>query len=341
MILIGYSSYFMVVIRSTANPAIDMNNPEDPFNLLSYLQREQYGSAPVFYGQYYPAQQVEKEEVSSKYYQDINKDGEDEYFFKSKRYQAVYEEEFCGVFPRMWSPQKNHIRTYRNIAKPTYEVRDRASQRRVASFKSLKQANEYVKKSDNPYLRVVDKFTFADNLRFFSVYQVGWMYVRYFLWNFGGRQNDMQGHMGTVNGNWQSGIDFIDEARGIIPNKYLPQDLRENKAYNPFYLLPFILGLIGLFYHFNTRKDDAFVVFLLWFFTGIAILIFLNQYPYQPRERDYAFAGSVYAFCIWIGIGTLGIYELFNRYLRSKQITSVVSVTLCFMAVPFLMGFHG
>ena len=340
MIFIGYSAYFMVVIRSMANPAIDMNNPQEPYNLLSYLQREQYGSSPILYGHYYTAQQSGKKEVGEKYYQGQNEDGDDEYFFKSTKYEPTYEGKM-GFFPRMHSAQDKHKRAYRNIINPTFEVHD-YNGNVLKKFKKIKSAKAYVQSNPGQGLRIVDQFSFLDNLYFFFEYQIGWMYHRYFMWNFSGRQNDMQGHSSNTEGNWITGFDWFDSnILGLVPESVLPENEQGNKGHNRFFLLPFILGVIGVFYHFNNRKDDAFIVFLLWFFTGIAIVIFLNQYPFQPRERDYAFAGSIYAFCIWIGIGVLGVYEAISRYLNKRIPASLIATVLCFVAVPFLMGFDG
>lgn len=339
MILIGYSSYFMVVIRSSANPGIDMNNPEEPFNLLSYLLREQYGETPLLKGQYYTAPMIDKEEVGAKYFQDGDK-----YSVKAKKYKPIYSEHMSGVFPRMWSSQGRHVKFYRGMIKPEYEIRDIRSGRVIGNrkYKSFDQAQAYLKGLENSQgLKVIDKLGLFDHLKFFAEYQIGWMFNRYFLWNFAGRQNDLQGHGGIRKGNWLSGFQSIDEGmRGLAPQDNLPSNFAGNKGMNKFYMLPFLLGLLGMIFHFMKHKEDATIVALLWFFTGIAIIIFLNQYPYQPRERDYAFAGAVYTYCIWIGLGVLFVFDLLRKVINGK-IAAIASLLVCFVAVPYVMGAEG
>ncbi len=299
-IVIGYSSYTMVVVRSTANPPMDENDPENAFALLGYLNREQYGDRPLFYGQYYNAKQVDLEEGSMQYVK-----GEDKYIETGPKIIPVYEKDKCTLLPRMHSSQGSHVAQYKEWAG--------------------------VKGDATP--------TFGQNLKFLFVYQIGHMYLRYFMWNFVGRQNDIQGHGGISRGNWLSGIKSIDEWR-LGPQDKLSQNMLDNKARNCFYFLPLILGIIGLIYHFKKDSHDAWVILLLFFFTGLAIVLYLNQPPLQPRERDYAYSGSFYAFAIWIGLGVLSIIESIQKKLNPAA-AGVITTALCMVAVPGLMAKEG
>jgi hypothetical protein len=299
-ILLGYASYGQVVIRSMANPPMDENNPENAFALLSYLNREQYGDRPLLYGQYYTAKMIDQDKGSATY---AELDGK--YVKTGNKIEPVYDKEASTLFPRMHSNQDNHVQAYK-------EWMDIRSDR-------------------NP--------TMGENLGFFFSYQLGHMFWRYFLWNFAGRQNDLQGHGSPVKGNWMSGIKGLDEARVGNLDKY-PDSLANNKAYNKFYLLPLILGLIGMFYHFNKDKFDGSVVMLLFFFTGIAIVIYLNQTPYQPRERDYAYAGSFYAFAIWIGLGVMALANYASRYTK-PMVAGVLALSISFASAPWIMAKEG
>ena len=298
-ILIGYSSFAQIVIRSNTNTPLDENNPENVFNFISYLKREQYGDRPLFYGQYYNARVVDQKESGKTW---AKLPGVDKYVEGPARMEAIYEPNKTTVFPRMWSNQGNHI-------------------------------NEYKKWADIKGDRTP---SFGDNLKFFFVYQLGEMYWRYFMWNFAGRQNDLQGPGGVTKGNWISGVDFIDEMR-LGPQSKLPESMSNNKARNLLYFLPFILGLIGLVYQFNRANLDGWVVFLLFFMTGIAIVIYLNGTPLQPRERDYAYAASYYAYAIWIGLGVLALYEFFRKKLPGTA-SAVIASILCTLAVPTVMA---
>lgn len=299
-ILLGYSSYTMIVVRSAANPPMDENDPEQVFNLLSYINREQYGDRPLFYGQYYNARQVDLEEGSMQY---ITKDGK--YVETQRKLSPVYDPAASTIFPRMYSAQENHISAYKEWAG--------------------------IKGDETP--------TFAQNLKFFWNYQVIHMYWRYFMWNFAGRQNDIQGHGGITRGNWISGIDAVDAIR-LGPQDKLPESMKNNKARNKFYFLPLILGLIGLVYHYKRDNHDAWAVMLLFFFTGLAIVLYLNQTPYQPRERDYAYAGSFYAFAIWIGLGVLAIWEKLRTKVPGMAAITMTTL-ICLVAVPGIMAKEG
>ncbi|GAB7088799.1 glycosyltransferase family 117 protein [Marinifilum fragile] len=311
VIVIGYSSFAMIVIRSSANPPMDENNPDNVFALLSYLNREQYGDRPLMYGEYYNAPAVDLVETKPNYIQKNNK-----YVIASRKQKYEFDPRFETLFPRMYSSRDNHVREYEfwgNV------------------------------KKDNPIAlsngEVAYKPSFGSNLQFFFKYQVGWMYWRYFMWNFVGRQNDIQGHGGILHGNWVSGIPFVDRAKVGNEDKLYPE-LKNKKSRNNYFFLPFILGLIGLIYQFRSGKkgkQDFSIVMLLFFFTGLAIVVYLNQYPQQPRERDYAYAGSFYAFAIWIGLGVMGLYQSLKK--KMPEVLSAGLITgLCLVAVPGLMA---
>ncbi len=298
-ILIGYSSFFMIVIRSNANTPQNMNNPSDAITLLSYLGREQYGAWPLFYGQYYNAPLDENEPYTDGnpvYRKELAKK---RYVVTDDRKASIpnYDPRFKTIFPRMWSNQKqSHINTYKTWGKVT-------------------GVPIQVKRPDGT-TEVLYKPTFFENLRFFLTYQVGHMYLRYFMWNFVGRQNDVEGHGSIEDGNWISGINFIDRVR-VGDQVNLPP-VKQNPANNKFYFLPLLLGLAGLLYHIKKHPKDAMVVALLFIMTGLAIIVYLNQTPYQPRERDYSYAGSFYAFAIWIGLGVMGIWDWARTKLNEK-----------------------
>lgn len=312
VILIGYSSYFAILIRSNANPPLDENNPGNVFNLVSYLNRDQYGDTPLFTGQYYnaPLDSEKPYKEDKKWY--VQKDGK--YVVADVIQKPNYDSRFTGFLPRMWSPEPQHVAAYKRWA-------------------NIQGTPIMITKQDGT-TETLYKPTFGENLKFLFSYQLGHMYWRYFMWNFAGRQNDVQGHGELTNGNWISGISFIDDMR-LGPQDKLPQYLKENKGHNVYFFLPFILGIIGIFYLFKRDKEYSWVVFLFFMLTGIAIIIFLNQYPYQPRERDYAYGGSFYAFCIWIGLGVLAIYDFLKQKMNGK-VSAIVSTGVC-MIVPGIL----
>ena len=319
VILIGYSSFLILVIRSQANPPMDENNPEDAVSLLSYLNREQYGTWPIAYGQYYSAPVIDYEDGNPVYVQD-KKTGK--YIVSDDRKGTIrkYDPDFCTIFPRMWSDQQQHVAGYRKWTNP----------------RNYRHKNIRDPQTGEPTSAEIP--TFGENLKFFFVYQIGQMYSRYFLWNFVGRQNDIQGHGNATDGNWTSGIGLplLDNPK-IGEQKNLPDMGDNNKAQNYLYGLPLILGLIGLYYHIRKDKRNAAVVGLLFFFTGVAIVIYLNQKPFEPRERDYAYSASFYAFAIWIGLGVLAIFEFIQKFMN--QTTSAVAATVaCMLAVPTIMA---
>jgi hypothetical protein len=317
VIVIGYSSYAMTVIRSSANPPMDQNNPDNVFSLLSYLNRDQYGSRPLGYGQYYNAPLDSKDPYIQ---------GSPTYIKKNGRYEIAeykqspnYDSRFCTIFPRMYSSNPEHVQEYKNWA----------------GIKGTPV--QATNRQGDP--ETLMKPTFGENLQFFFAYQVGFMYLRYFMWNFSGRQNDVQGNGGILNGNWITGFNFLDSIR-LGDQKHLPPTLGENRGKNAYFMLPFILGLLGMFFQYQSGKkgkQDFTVVMLLFIMTGLAIVVYLNQDPLQPRERDYAYAGSFYAFAIWIGLGVLAVYDIFKRF-STATISAIAATAISLFAVPVLMA---
>ncbi len=312
VLIIGYSSYAIIVIRSSANPPMDQNDPQDPFNLLYYLNREQYGDRPLFKGPYFNAPPVATEEGSPVY---AKRNGR--YEVVDRKVSYVYDPQFLTLFPRMY---------------------DNQDPRRVEEYKAwgnIKgtpvRVNNYQGKSE-----IIMKPTFAENVRFFISYQINWMYLRYFMWNFAGRQNDMQGHGDPLRGNWISGITFLDELR-LGPQDELPAFMADNKGRNSYFFLPLLLGLLGLFYQSSKNRGDFFVVLMLFFMTGLAIVLYLNQYPLQPRERDYAYAASFYAFAIWVGLGLMAVIEVLPARLKNS-LPAVVGTFLLLLLIPIRMA---
>ena len=328
MLMIGYSSYAVIVIRSDANPPMDQNSPEDIFTLGSYLSRDQYGDRPLLYGQAYTSQVALDVEGNmckprvvegAPIYSRVEKksaDEKDRYFVVSHKNKYVYAQNM--LFPRMHD------------------------QAHTASYEQWMGG---VDGTDVPYDRCGEPMTVKmptqfENIRFFLSYQCNFMYWRYFMWNFAGRQNDIQGHGELEHGNWITGIPFIDNAR-LGDQSKLPDDLKNNKGHNVFYCLPLILGLIGLFWQsFRGRRGirQFWVVFFLFFMTGLAIVVYLNQTPVQPRERDYAYAGSFYAYAIWCGIGVAAIIDLLKKYLKLDNIAVTAAVSLACLLVPVQMA---
>ena len=305
--LLGYSTYFTTLIRSNADPVVDMFNVDNPVNLVGYLGREQYGDWPILNGQDFTAAPIEQNMVET-YIK-----GKGEYVKNGRKMETVYAPEDKHFFPRMWdqSNDQGHADYY-------------------ASFAGIGKDPKTGEYQGTP--------TMADNISFFMQYQIGWMYLRYFMWNFAGKQDDVQGvNIGNVrDGNWKTGISFWDNAR-LGDQKYMPDSMKHNKANNKLFALPLILGLLGAWFHYKKNKRDAFVVGLLFFFTGIAIIVYLNMAGNQPRERDYAFVGSFYVFALWIGLGVLFVRELFTRWMQSK-LAGYAAAGLCLLAVPVLMA---
>ena len=340
MLMIGYSSYALIVIRSSANPPMDQNSPEDIFTLGDYLGRDQYGQRPLLYGQAYTSQVALEQEgnyckpVMSKgkpVYQRKEKasaDEKDSYFVVRTKDEYKYAQNM--LFPRMYDA--GHAAAYE-------------------SWMGGVDGTEvsYDRCGEPMTIKVPTQF---ENIRFFLSYQCNFMYWRYFMWNFAGRQNDIQGNGELEHGNWLTGIPFIDNAR-LGDQSLMPDELKENKGHNVFYCMPLILGLLGLFWQaWYTRKrqvgdktiDDPigirqfWVVFFLFFMTGLAIVIYLNQTPMQPRERDYAYAGSFYAFAIWCGMGVAAIIDWLQRKLKKESLVIAAVVGVVCLFVPIQMA---
>ncbi len=308
--LLGYSTYFTTLLRSNADTSLDMFNVDNPVNLVGYVSREQYGDWPVLYGQDFTAQ-IQDMDIKETY---IKSNGK--YEKSGRKVSYKYSAEDKHFFPRMWdqSNDQGHADYYANWA----------------GINKDEQGN---------YDR---KPTVAENIGFFFSYQFTWMYWRYFMWNFAGKQNDVQGiHMSNVrDGNWKTGIGFYDSFR-LGNQDRLPDALKNNKANNKFYALPFILGLLGLFYQYKKDGKDALVIGLLFFFTGLAIIVYLNQAGNQPRERDYAFVGSFYAFAFWIGLGVLYVKELLQAGIKNGKHAAFLAGAFCLLLVPVIMGAQG
>jgi hypothetical protein len=310
VILIGYSSNAIIVIRASAGTPLNENNPSNPFNLLYFLNREQYGQRPLFRGAVYNAPVIDYKQGKPKYAVENGK-----YVITGHDLERVYDPRFVTLFPRMWSDQSDHQSVYEEWGKvkgTPIQVED-----------------------PNGEKKVLRKPTFIENMRFMLSYQFGYMYFRYFMWNFVGKQNDTQGTGGALNGNWITGIKFLDEPR--VGTSDLPADLKNDTSHNKYFLLPFLLGMAGLFYQFNRDNKNWGIILLLFVMTGIAIVFYLNQYPNQPRERDYAYAGSFYFYSVWIGLGVLALFEGIAR-LTGEKIAAPVAGILCLIAVPAVMG---
>nr|NQU93057.1 DUF2723 domain-containing protein [Bacteroidota bacterium] len=317
-ILIGYSTFALIVIRANTNTPINENSPKDAVSLLSYLNREQYGDWPIFMGQYYNSPISDYKDGNPVYLRD---DDEGKYVIADDRKGTIpgYDQKFTTLFPRMWSNQKSiHIREYK----------------RWGDVKGVPVKHT---KPDGT-VETISKPTFGENLKYFFRFQIGFMYFRYFMWNYAGRQNDIQGHGEIENGNWITGVDGLDSKR-LGNQGNLPQTMT-NWANNKFFLLPLILGLIGLFFQMNRDYRNTIVVGLLFIMTGFAIIIYLNQYPYQPRERDYAYAGSTYAFAMWIGLGVLALFNILNKIMK-PGISAVTVTVVALVLVPGMMAMEG
>ncbi len=357
-LLIGYGSFAVIVIRSNANTPLDENDPENLVTLHSYLKREQYGYTPLFSGPYWNSQENDqnewenaspsylrrfvvikdnaeikaftKEDEANAYAEEVGGLVEEKYFASNRTlvgedkvvYQpmkATYPSDQTTIFPRMYSDEERHVRGYKNWS----------------GYDATKGSSSATGKDGNRLP------SFGENLRYFFRYQINWMYSRYFMWNFAGRQNDIQGHGDQMRGNWISGIGFIDNAR-LGNQDEAPYYTKENPSNNKFYFIPLILALVGLFFHFYKSPKDAFVLLLAFLFTGLAIVVYLNQKPFEPRERDYAYAGSFYFFAMWIGIGVFAIYDILTskKWVSNGIVSAGLSGVLGVIA-PFLMATQG
>ena len=327
MIMVGYSSYALIVISSTANTPMDQNSPEDIFTLGEYLGREQYGTRPLFYGQAYSSK-VELE-VKDGYCVPVEANSTNKYIRKEKT-SADEKDSYIEV------PGRVEYKYAQNMLFPRMY-----SSAHAAQYKGWVDIDGV----DVPYDEcgnaiMVNIPTQWENIKFFFRYQLNFMYWRYFMWNFAGRQNDLQGSGEIEHGNWITGIPFIDNWL-VGDQSLLPQELKDNKGHNVFYCLPLLLGIIGLLwqaYRGQKGVQQFWVVFFLFFMTGIAIVLYLNQTPSQPRERDYAYAGSFYAFAIWVGMGVAGIIKLLQDYAKMKELPTSVLVSVLCLLVPIQMA---
>jgi hypothetical protein len=332
MLLIGYSQYAVVLIRSSAQPPMDENSPDNVFSLMSYLNREQYGDVhPLFYGPAYTADYkwksngnggcVPDQKTGSAIWGKKPKDkasDKDEYVITGYKESPVYDDAFCMFFPRMYSNQPSHVSVYKEWTGEPGETVDYTPCGQQSSGK---------------------RPTFLQNIQFFLGYQVNFMYLRYFFWNFSGRQNDMQATRGEIDrGNWITGIPFIDNIL-VGDQSNVPPDMLQNKGRNTYFMLPFLLGMIGFFflllYAGKRGKEIFWIVCTLFLLTGLAIVIYLNQSPVQPRERDYSYCGSFYAFCIWIGFGVLALTELLRKKLNHRM--SAIIATILGLGIPTIL----
>ncbi|MCP4440399.1 MAG: DUF2723 domain-containing protein [Aureispira sp.] len=305
MILIGFSNYGMVVLRASANPTINMNAPSDPYSLLSYINREQYGDRALMYGPHFMAERdpvqsyVKKKDV---YRPVLNEQtGDYTYEIVDEKGEVMYKKSDYMLFPRL-----GHM--------------DRGSQYR--SWLGLKPG---------------EKPTMGDNISFFFRYQIGWMYIRYFMWNFAGRQNAKQGSFSSdpKKGHWISGLNFLDAGK-TYDTTYMPSNWKEEEGRSTYFMIPFLFGLLGLFFHFRRRPKEAFGVLVMFLMTGLAIIVFSNQPPQEPRERDYVLVGSIFAYCMWIGMAVPAIYTLLKD--KIGGVPSAALGTVAVLIAPILMG---
>lgn len=326
MIILGYSSYCMIIIRSIANPPMDENNPDNVFALQYYLNREQYGDRPLIFGQYFNAPPVGISEGKPTY-SPVN----GKYEITNRKLSYKYDKDYTTLFPRMYSSENDHVQVYM----------DWTGLKESRLYEPRRDGSNNIVRDNNGnviYDRNAPKSPpgFGANLRFFFTYQLGHMYFRYFMWNFVGRQNDIQSTGDPLNGNWISGIKFIDEM--LVGNQdKLPESMKNIPSRNTYYFLPLLLGLLGMTFQFKRDHLNFWVVLLLFVLTGIAIVIYLNQTPLQPRERDYAYAGSFYAFAIWIGLGVIALYD--SLATKWQKNYSAIAISLaCLILVPGIMA---
>jgi hypothetical protein len=330
VIVVGYSSFALILIRSSADTPMNQNAPSDIFTLRTYLAREQYGDTPLIYGQTYVSDV--KREINGMTCEPVRKNGlpvwsrvikkdeneKDHYYISTYAPKYKYVEETMMLFPRMYSSAPKHVEAYKGWA---------GVKGQTVKYKRCGETVSVVKP------------TFLENLRFFFSYQLNYMYWRYFMWNFSGRQNDMQGNGDILNGNFLTGIKVIDTLR-LGPQEDMPYDVANNKGHNVYYMLPLLLGLLGIAFQLFTGKkgiQSFWITSFLFFMTGIAIVLYLNQTPFQPRERDYAYAGSFYAFCIWIGLGVGAIAGILERYGKIPAVVSGVAASALCLLVPVQM----
>lgn len=306
MALMGFSTYATILIRANANTPINMNKPSDAYSLLSYINREQYGTRPLAYGPHFDASPI-KSEIDGKVYRPVvRENGKVRYDQVGKKIKQVYQKKDKMLFPRL-----GHM--------------DDARKQQYRRWLGMEAG---------------DAPTMHDNMDFFFRYQIGWMYFRYFMWNFTGRQNAKQGFYETdpTKGNWMSGIAPIDGAR-LIPQKNLPESRKDDKSRNVYYFLPLIFGIIGLIFHISRRPQEALALGILFLITGVAIILFSNQPPNEPRERDYVLVGSIFTFCMWIGLSVSALYKTLMDYVKNSQGSAAIATVVVIIA-PVIMGFQ-
>lgn len=311
MILIGYSSFAILMIRAHVDPPMNENKPDNVFALISYIDREQYGDRPLGYGQYYNAPVTGVEETRPYYVRENGK-----YVVSRYGTKYTYDKKATTIFPRMYSSQSDHVSVYKDWGK-------------------VKGHPVQIVNREGKNERIMVP-TFGENLRFFFSYQLGFMYWRYFMWNFAGRQNDIQGLGNSLEGNWISGIKGLDEKR-LGPQDNLPPKYANNKGRNRYFMLPLLFGLLGMAIQYKKAPKDFWTVMVLFVMTGIAIVVYLNQTPNQPRERDYAYVGSFYAFSIWVGMGVMFLYHYLEKLLKPLP-ASVVTTLAGLLLVPWIMA---
>lgn len=350
-ILVGFSTWMMLPIRANANTVINENKPSDAAEVLAYYNREQYGVNPLFYGPQFSEDYVGLDSINPyldkapNYERDYNTG---QYIITNnyKNAEQNSDDSQKTILPRMWSTE--HAENYMTFSKPLeFSINPDYSEEKellavVSEFRKAFDDGEIDLEGYNKFLKqygeylVIKKPTTADNFKFMLEYQFGYMYWRYLMWNFVGRQNDVQGKYDNLNGNWISGINFIDEAR-LGSQSQLPSDVLQNKGRNLYYFLPFLLGILGMIYHFNKDIKSFYVLFALFMFTGLVLKIYLNERPFEPRERDYALVGSFYVFAMWIGFGVYAAYDLLKNYIQPK-LAAPITIGLCLLAAPILMA---
>ncbi|WP_378185717.1 DUF2723 domain-containing protein [Aquimarina sp. W85] len=350
-ILIGFSSWIMLPIRANAGTVINENNPNNARELLAYYNLEQYPETHLFYGPQFTEIYGQLDE-NQPYIDDKPKYEKDltlgKYIIVNdwKNAKQNIDDAHKAFLPRMWSTE--HIKNYMEFTgpikftiKPEYqneqELLSAVTQFRREYARGKLDNDDYDKflRSFGTYIDV-EKPSFADNIRYLFEYQIGYMYWRYFMWNFTGRQDDIQGEYNDLHGNWLSGIKFIDEAR-LGSQDNLPSDALKNKARNTYYFLPLLLGILGFVFQLKRDKKNFWVLFIFFLFTGLALKIYLNERPFEPRERDYALVGSFYVFAIWIGFGVYALFDLLKEYIKPKVLAPIVTV-VCLLAVPVVLA---
>jgi len=331
VMIIGYSSYSLIGIRSKANTPMDENNPENVFSMIAYINREQYGSRALFNGPYYDGILTKYEKTDPIYIPayEVVKKGSD------KSIMSFQIEREANQFIAK-NKDKGSLTIRKRYVISDYKIEPRYKNNhwfpRIWSSEHIAENESWggIPKGGKP--------NGMSNIRFALNYQIGWMYMRYFMWNFSGKESDIQGHGGPLNGNWITGISFVDQLRLGYPQTGLPKEIKENKGRNKYYMIPFLLGMLGLIYHFRKDRKSFWAVFTLFIFTGLMIVFQNNAPPIQPRERDYVFAGSFYVFAIWMGVGVLGLVQLIKKLSGMKEVVSFAVVPLTFLLVPVILG---